>query len=241
MEYSLTGLRDGLADEFAGFLYEYNGGMKNVVDLLQNIADIFDEHERNNFSVGTISAIKNFYESIVDSLNVLNDVTLNCVRELEKKNESLGSGRLEEDMRTLRIAADRLSDGIEYDSPALNGNKNFTDDESSLMVDEMLKMADRWQEYYDGLIVKAKTFSDEEEQNEMSKVYESVILNLNKIEEACESCISGIIIQNDDIAELFRQRKTKADADAEEISKRVAERNSDILESDGNILAQFVF
>ena len=91
MQENLDILPQGAADAYEEYLGGIKASMDQMIEEAQDIASQLDQHDENNFTQNIQEVIRALAGNIAGISNAVLDITKALLKELEEKNEIIGS------------------------------------------------------------------------------------------------------------------------------------------------------
>lgn len=217
MQENLDILPQGAADAYEEYLGGIKASMDQMIEEAQDIASQLDQHDENNFTQNIQEVIRALAGNIAGISNAVLDITKALLKELEEKNEIIGSSAQDGYIEQIRRAADGLADIEVYrDCELLKGGSSFSNEDKEELQKNLRDWINEYQEQIQIVKEEAEELNSENAQNELSGVYLEIAELLNSSLTEVSDLIEEAGVHLNKIEENYSNRKTKMENQAKE-------------------------
>jgi len=177
MSESLDIMSRDTVDEYKEFLASMRNEMDELVGKTGEVAGHLDEHDENRFTQGLQGFLKGIADNAIQvSEGIYRDIVEGFLRELEEKNDIVGSSAQDEYIQEIREAARQLEDLQPYrDCELTSGGKPFNSEEQEEFLSaHIVELVDAWEDAVLGLKAKAEALQGSMTQDEMSDTFAQI-------------------------------------------------------------------
>lgn len=231
-------------EEYREFLVSLKNEMGDLVEKTIQVASQLDGHDSNNFTLRLQELLKSMADNAIQaSEGIYRDIVEGFLRELEEKNDTVGSRAQDGYIQELREAARQLEDLPPFrDCELTSGGKAFGSEEQQEFLDvHIAGLVDAWDDAAIELKTKAEALQGSVTQDEMSHTFDQIASALDRLVDRITDSVDEAGNHLVDIESRYHARKQQFTQSAEDESNSIQNEVSSMLGDALDDLKEIIF